>query len=102
DVWWDWRWATTFVLTGLTSLIWFVSTLGNFEMATWNMVATLVVGTLLIYNGIGIILPGDIRVGREVGSEDTDKSVISYISKRNTRLARLQLFLQLVIIISVL
>ena len=67
------------------------------ETSHW-IVAALVVVTLLTYVGFGILLPGEIRIYRQLVSPDPDVDLISSIGMRNAKLSGLNGLLQLAII----
>ncbi|MFB6187177.1 MAG: hypothetical protein ABEI86_09970 [Halobacteriaceae archaeon] len=102
NAWTDRRWQTPFVLLVLLSLIGVGMTIRQFQMTTTNMTLTLIDGTLLILNGLGLILANNLRVCSELFSNKPNTSIIVGLALQNTVLARVQIFLQLVIIISVL
>ena len=75
-----------------------VTTLPAFAMTSWWMVATLVIVTLLSVQGFGIILPDEVRIYRQVVSENPNVDLVSEIGMRNAKLGGLQGLLQLAIV----
>lgn len=75
-----------------------VTTLPTFAMTSWWVIAALVIVTLLSVQGFGVILPGEIRIYRQVVSENPDVDLISDIGLRNAKLGGLQGVLQLAIV----
>ena len=67
------------------------------ETSHW-IVAALVVVTLLTYVGFGVLLPGEIRIYRQLVSSDPDIDLISSIGMRNAKLSGINGLLQLAII----
>lgn len=102
DAWRDRRWLVLLALVALASVGLFVATVGQFGPITISMFLTLFVGTLILVNGLGVIFSGDLQASLEARSPDPDASVIATIGRRNARLARVQILLQIVIVISVL
>ncbi|MCJ0619906.1 hypothetical protein JZX76_10405 [Haloarcula hispanica] len=74
------------------------TTLPAFAMTSWWIVATLGIVTLLSVQGFGVILPGEVRIYRQVVSENPDVDLVSEIGMRNARLGGLQGLLQLAIV----
>ena len=77
---------------------WLFQTLPDFAMTSPEIVAALVIVTLLSILGFGVLLPGEIRMYLEMTSGDPDEDVISAIGMRNAKLAGVQGTLQLAII----
>jgi hypothetical protein len=75
-----------------------VTTLPDFGMASPWVIATLAIVTLLTIFGFGVILPGEVRIYRQLTSGDPDYEIIGQIGMRNAKLGGLQGALQLSII----
>lgn len=69
-----------------------------FAMTSWWIVAALAIVTVLSVQGFGVILPGEIRIYRQVVSENPDVDLISDIGMRNAKLGGLQGVMQLAIV----
>jgi hypothetical protein len=54
--------------------------------------------TLLSVQGFGVILPGEVRIYRQVVSENPDVDLVSEIGMRNAKLGGLQGLMQLAIV----
>ena len=63
----------------------------------WIVLALVIVGLLSI-QGFGLILPGEVRIYRQITSDEPDVDVIGAIGMRNAKLGGLQGAFQLVII----
>jgi len=94
----DWRWQVPFAVGTVGSLAWVATTVGQFEMIDGVMVAALAIVTLLSVQGFGFLMPGELRMYREMTSPDPDASVIARIGKQNAMLGGLQGGFQLVLI----
>jgi len=80
------------------SLGWLLGTLDQFAMLDHWVLATLVIVTLLSVLGFGVLLPGEVRIFREIVSENPDEELIGDIGMRNAKLAGIQGLLQLSIV----
>ena len=74
------------------------TTLPEFGMASPWIVATLVIVTLLSVQGFGVILPGEVRIYRQLTSGDPDYELVGEIGMRNAKLGGLQGLMQLTIV----
>jgi hypothetical protein len=75
-----------------------VTSLPAAGLASPWIVATLVIVTLLSVQGFGIILPGEVRIYRQLTSEEPDYDLIGEIGLRNAKLGGLQGAMQLTIV----
>lgn len=75
-----------------TSLVAMVTTTSPWLLAALGIV------TLLGLQGFGVILPGEIRIYRQIASEDPDTDLIGEIGMRNAKLGGVQGVLQLSIV----
>ena len=66
-------------------------------ISTW-VLAALVIVTLLSISGFGVLLPGDVRIYRQIVSDSPDAETIGRLGLRNARLSGVQGLLQLVIV----
>ena len=74
------------------------TTLPEFGMTSPWIVATLVIVTLLSVQGFGVILPGEVRIYRQLTSGDPDYELVGEIGMRNAKLGGLQGAMQLAIV----
>ena len=74
------------------------ATLPEFAMASPWLVAALAIVTVLVVLGFGVILPGEVRVYRQLTSPDPDNDVIGDLAMRNARLGGIQGLLQLAVV----
>jgi hypothetical protein len=74
------------------------ATLIPVAMSSPWIVAALAIVTLLSVQGFGVILPGEIRIYRQVVSENPDVDLISDIGMRNAKLGGIQGVMQLAIV----
>jgi hypothetical protein len=91
----------TLVILGvaLVGCGWFLaSTLPDFAMTNHWVAAALVIVTLLSVQGFGVILPGEIRIYRQLTAEEPDVDLIGRIGMRNAKLGGLQGVFQLAIV----
>ena len=92
------RTAAAFVLALAVSIGAIALTLPDFAWTSREMLLVLGIVTLLTVFGFGVILPGEVRIYRELQSADPDTETISTIGMRNARLSGVQGLLQLGII----
>jgi len=78
--------------------VWLADVLPAFAMTSPEMIAALVVVTLLSVLGFGVLLPGEVRMYRQLTSTNPNEEIISRIGMRNAKLSGVQGALQLVII----
>jgi hypothetical protein len=97
--WRDWRWLAPFLVTLVGSAAWVALTVGGLEMPGGAILTALVIVTVLNLEGFGLILPGEIRVYREMNSPDPDPGIIKRIGQRNAKLAGVQGTFQFLIIV---
>ncbi|MEF8908021.1 MAG: hypothetical protein V5A13_09185 [Haloarculaceae archaeon] len=74
------------------------TTLPEFGMTSPWVIATLVIVTLLTVQGFGVILPGEVRIYRELTSENPDYELVGEVGMRNAKLGGLQGVMQLAIV----
>jgi len=84
------------VLVGSLAGLW--TTLEEFAMLDHWILAALVVVALLSVLGFGVLLPGEVRIYREIVSVNPDEELIGAIGMRNAKLAGIQGVLQLSIV----
>mgnify|MGYP006278658753 CR=1 FL=1 len=100
--WQDRRWQLGFAVAALGSLAWLAATVGSLAPPTGGAALAVVVAlgivTVLAVQGFGLLLPGEVRIYREMTSEDRDEAVIAAIGQRNAKLAGVQGLFQIALI----
>ena len=94
----DRRTLAALAVVTVGSLVWFWTTLDQFAMLDHWIVAALGIVTLLSVLGFGVLLPGEVRIYREIVSANPDEELIGDIGMRNAKLAGIQGLLQLSIV----
>jgi hypothetical protein len=94
----DTRTLVALAVAVLGSGAFLVTTLSEFAMTSPWIIATLAIVTVLSVQGFGIILPGEVRIYRQLTSESPDYDLIGEIGMRNAKLGGIQGALQLSII----
>lgn len=102
DAWRDDRWRVPFFVATTTLLTPVVLTLPQFGMTSIGMALTLTVGTLLVLNGFGLVLSANLRSCLELQTDDPDESLVVALAQQLSTLARVQVLLQFLIVLSVL
>jgi hypothetical protein len=74
------------------------TTIGDFAMTNHWIAAALAIVALLTIGGFGLLLPGEVRIYRQITSEEPDVDVIGQIGMRNAKLGGIQGVLQLAIV----
>ena len=100
DAFRDRRWLLAFGLSLVVSVAYLATTLPAFEMTSNVIAVALVIVTVLSVLGFGVLLPGEVKMYREMRSENPDTAVISRIGMRNAKLAGIQGVFQLAVIAS--
>ena len=98
DVLGDWRWQVPFAVATVGSLAWVWTTIGALQLTEPALVVALALVTLLSVQGFGFLLPGEIRIYRQMVSPAPDASIISTIGQQNATLGGVQGLVQLVLI----
>jgi len=99
DAWRDWRWLVPFVAALVGSAAWVAVTVGGLVVPSHAILAALGIVTVLNLQGFGLILPGEIRVYREMKAAEPDPGLIQRIGQRNAKLAGVQGTFQFTIIV---
>jgi len=94
----DRRTLAVFGVVAVGHAAWLFQTLPEFAMTAPEIAAALAIVVALSILGFGVLLPGELRMYREMTSENPDEEVISTIGMRNAKLAGVQGVLQLAII----
>jgi len=95
----DWRWQLPFAVGAVGSLWWVATTVGALQMTEPALVVALALVTLISVQGFGFLLPGEIRIYKQMVSPLPDASVISAIGQQNAKLGGVQGLVQLVLIV---
>jgi hypothetical protein len=99
DAFRDWRWL---VLTGVAVAgigTWLALTAPAFAMTSHLIVAALGIVTVLSVLGFGVLMPGEVRIYREMVSQNPDTELIGDIGMRNAKLSGIQGAFQLAIVV---
>lgn len=99
DAWRDRRWLVPFLVSLVGSAVWVAQTIGGLEMPGPAILAALAIVTVLNLEGFGLLLPGEIRVYREMNAPEPDPGLIQRIGGRNAKLAGVQGTFQFLIIV---
>jgi len=99
DAWDDRRWQAPFAVATVGSLAWVALTIDGFAMTEPTVAVALGLVTILSVQGFGFLLPGEIRMYREMRSTEPDPSIIAGIGKQNAMLGGVQGVFQLLLIL---
>jgi len=99
DAFGDWRWQAWFCVGLLASGAYLAVALPDFAMTQPVYVAVLAVMAVLNFVGFGVLLPGEVRIYRQMVSADPDEELIGDVGLRNARLAGVQGVFQLSIVV---
>ncbi|GAA0663163.1 hypothetical protein GCM10009020_04710 [Natronoarchaeum mannanilyticum] len=99
DAFGDRRWQAAFGLALLGSGAYLAATLPDFAMTAPAIVVAIAIVIVLSVLGFGVLLPGEVRMYRQMVSANPDPDVISSIGMRNARLSGVQGVFQLAIIV---
>ena len=95
----DWRWQVPFAVGAVGSLAWVGMTIGALQMTEPALIVALALVTLLSVQGFGFLMPGEIRIYKQMVSASPDAGVISAIGQQNAKLGGVQGLVQLVLIV---
>lgn len=95
DAFRDWRWQAWFGVVLLVSGAYLATTLPDFAWTEPVFVVALAIVAGLSITGFGVLMPGEVRMYREMISANPDAQLIGDIGMRNAKLAGLQGVLQL-------
>jgi len=98
DAFGDWRWQLPFAVGTVGSVAWVAATIGAVEMTEPALVVALALVTILSVQGFGFLMPGEIRIYKQMVSPDPDAGVISAIGQQNAKLGGVQGLVQLVLV----
>jgi hypothetical protein len=98
DAFRDWRWQTWFGVVLAGSGAYLATTLPDFAWTEPVFVAALAIVAALSVLGFGVLMPGEVRMYREMTSENPDTQLISDIGMRNAKLGGIQGLFQLGVI----
>ncbi|WP_134671541.1 hypothetical protein [Halorussus marinus] len=99
DAYGDRRWQAAFALAAVGSLSWVGVTVGDLQMTTPTIAVALGIVTILSVQGFGFLMPGELRMYREMKSANPDPSIIAAIGKQNAMLGGVQGLFQLLLIL---
>jgi hypothetical protein len=99
NAWSDRRWQAAFAVGTIASLAWVALTVGNITPVDEPILVALVIVTILSVQGFGFLMPGEIRIYKEMISASPDPGVISRIGQQNAKLGGVQGLFQLVLIL---
>jgi len=94
----DWRWLAWQAVVTVGSLAWIALTYTGLGRIPVPIALALVIVTILTVQGFGILMPGEVRVYREMRSADPDFATVSRVGMRNARLSGVQGVLQVCLI----
>ncbi|WP_336036423.1 hypothetical protein [Halobacterium yunchengense] len=95
DAYRDWRWQAWFAVVLAVSGAYLAVTLPNFAWTEPVFVAALAIVAVLNVLGFGVLMPGEVRMYRQMASERPDPQVIADIGMRNAKLGGVQGVFQL-------
>jgi hypothetical protein len=98
DAFGDRRWQAVFAVATVASLAYLAVTLPAFAMTRTVIAVSLGIVVVLSVLGFGVLMPGEVRMYREMTSAEPDTELISDIGMRNAKLAGIQGVFQLSII----
>lgn len=102
DAWTDRRWQVAFAVGTVGSLAWVGATAGSLNLASPEpglaVLLALGIVTILTVQGFGFLLPGEIKMYRQMVSANPDAGVISRIGQQNAKLGGIQGLFQLLLI----
>ncbi|WP_349292259.1 hypothetical protein [Halobacterium zhouii] len=98
DAFRDWRWQAWFGAATVGSVAYLVVALPGFAMTNHAIAAALVIVAALSVVGFGVLMPGEVRIYREMTSANPDTQLIGDIGMRNAKLSGVQGVLQLAIV----
>ena len=94
----DWRWQGWFGVVLLGSGAYLAATLPNFGWTEPVFVVALAVVAVLNVLGFGVLMPGEVRMYREMTSENPDEELIADIGMRNAKIGGVQGLFQLLVV----
>ena len=98
DAFRDWRWQAWFGVAAVGSAAYLAVALPGFGMTNHAIAAAIVIVAALSVIGFGVLMPGEVRMYREMTSVNPDTQLIGDIGMRNAKLAGVQGVLQLAIV----
>jgi hypothetical protein len=98
----DRRWQAAFAVGTVASLAWVATTVGSIDVASPApgpvILLSLAIVTILSVQGFGFLLPGELRMYREMTSPDPDAGLIARTGQLNAKLGAVQGLFQLCIV----
>jgi hypothetical protein len=98
DAFRDRRWLALFAVALVGTGGWLATTLPEFAMTSPLIAAALGIVTVLSVLGFGVLMPGEVRMYREMVSDHPDTQLIGDIGLRNAKLSGIQGAFQLAIV----
>ncbi|MFB6096095.1 MAG: hypothetical protein ABEJ74_01750 [Haloferacaceae archaeon] len=98
DAFRDWRWWGFFLVLGGGNVLYLASTLSAFAVTAPAIAVALAIVTVLTVLGFGVLMPGEVRIYKEMVSANPDKELIGQIGLRNAKLSGIQGVMQLAIV----
>jgi hypothetical protein len=95
----DPRWLVAVAVALLGGGGYLASTAGSFATTNPTILLALAIVAVLTVVGFGVLLPGEVRIYRQLASSDPDPEVIGRIGMRNARLSGLQGGFQLAVVV---
>lgn len=99
DAWRDWRWQVPFGVATVGSLAWVAMTISELGSIDPTIAVALAIVTILSVQGFGFLMPGELRIYRQMTSASPDSGVIAAIGKQNAMLGGVQGLFQLLLIL---
>ncbi len=94
----DWRWQAWFGVVLVGSLAFLATTLPDFGWTEPVFVVALAIVAVLNVLGFGVLMPGEVRMYKQMTSENPDSQVIADIGMRNAKLGGVQGAFQLAVV----
>ncbi|MGB9964909.1 hypothetical protein [Halobacterium sp. CBA1126] len=98
DAFRDWRWQAWFGVVLLGSLAYLAATLPDFAWTEPVFVVALAIVAVLNVLGFGVLMPGEVRMYKQMTSENPDTQLIADIGMRNAKLGGVQGAFQLAVV----
>ncbi|NIB99996.1 hypothetical protein [Halobacterium sp. R2-5] len=98
DAFGDWRWRAWFGVALAVSVAYLAVTLPDFGWTEPVFVVALAIVAVLNVLGFGVLMPGEVRMYKQMTSENPDSQVIADIGMRNAKLGGVQGAFQLAVV----
>ena len=97
--WHDWRWQAATAVVTAGSLAWVGLTVDGLGYVEPTVAVALALVTVLSVQGFGFLMPGEIRIYKQMQSANPDAAVIAAVGKQNAMLGGVQGVFQLLLIL---